>query len=202
MTGPPGPGAAAGRTEHRRLFFALWPSPAMQQELAAAASAALPGLPAGGREVPARSLHLTLAFLGSVPEPALARVRDAAAEACRAYGALAGSGAAPHALGMTLDSIGHWRRPQVLCALPSERPPGATALAEALRRALTAAGLAPDPMPFRAHVTLARRVRQGPPGAGQLSVTWTFRELSLVESRTGPDGSSYSVIGSWPLCGA
>lgn len=213
MIGPPRdaarpPGAAAGRSGSRRLFFALWPSSAMQQELAAAARAALAALAAlpSGREVPARSLHLTLAFLGAVPEPALARVREAAAEACRAYGALQASGAAPRALSVTLDSIGHWRKSQVLCALPSERPPGAVELAEALRHALTVAGFAPDPTPFRAHVTLARRVRQGqrqgPSGRGTLGVTWTFHELALVESRTGPDGSSYSVIGAWPLCGA
>jgi 2'-5' RNA ligase len=74
-----------------------------------------------------------------------------------------------------------------------------------LKSALSGEGITPDLKPFRAHVTLARKVpaevmvapsrRRAVP-----SVLWTFTHFVLVESRTGPSGALYSVLSSWPLC--
>lgn len=87
-------------------------------------------------------------------------------------------------------------------SLPSEGAPPAHALASALKCELTAAGFTPDPKPFRPHVTLARKVPPGTPDRAMQSVLWSCAEFALVESRTGPGGSSYSVLNSWPLCAA
>jgi 2'-5' RNA ligase len=60
-----------------RLFVALWPDESLQRQLLAQ-SAPLAEL---GRRIPARNLHVTLAFLGSVEERKVDAVIDAMREA-------------------------------------------------------------------------------------------------------------------------
>src|SRR5215469_1034661 len=54
--------------------------------------------------------------------------------------------------------------------------------------------------PFRPHLTVARKVVR--PGAvGKMHpVIWRFTELSLIESRTLPEGALYSAVESYSLC--
>jgi RNA 2',3'-cyclic 3'-phosphodiesterase len=174
----------------RRLFFALWPDPAMRAALSAGIDAAMRAV-CGGRPVPLANLHVTLAFLGSVPEDSLAALLELARK-------LAHVG---EAITVTLDTIEHWRRAEILCAAASAMPARAEELSGALKSALAAAGFRPDLKPFRAHVTLARQVRRAPADLGMPAVTWSFEEFALIESRTLPQGSSYSLVASWALCG-
>jgi len=175
----------------RRLFFALWPSAVEQQALADNFRDAVEL--SGGRAVVPSNLHLTLAFLGSVLEDALPLVRSIGlmvSEAVRV---------AHEPIELTFDGVEHWRRPRIICATASVAPPAALALADALKRDLTSAGFTPDLKAFRAHVTLARKVLRAE-HLQAASMTLTFRDFSLVESRSELHGSSYSVIECWPLC--
>ncbi len=194
----------------------------MQNALAAAARAAIDSA-RRARETPAESLHLTLAFLGSVPESSLETLRESARGTSRGLADDASrepAGDAPreavrhaprdpvgHAPGasdpasldVTLDTIDYWPRAQILCATARREPVEVAAFAERLKHSLCEAGFGPDLKPFRAHITLARQVR-GRPTACELSpVRWTFSDFALVESLTGPSGSLYSVLESWPL---
>lgn len=181
----------SGAAERRaRLFFALWPSVAMQVELAAAASSTIGAL-RSGRPVPRENLHLTLAFLGSVPESALQILGEIARAASQPPTAVA--------LEVTFDALEYWRRAQIVCAAARPTPHAASAFAAALKEKLTSHGFAPDLKPFRPHVTLARQVRHEPPALPLSEVRWTFRDFALVESRSRPGGSLYSVRASWPL---
>jgi len=177
----------------RRLFFALWPLPSMQQELAGAVGKALGALE-NGRMVPSGSLHLTLAFLGAVPEGSLKGLEELAAEAVR-------SAALPEArLEVTLDHIDYWRKAQLLCATSQHAPVAAGEFAESLKRALVAGGFTPDLKPFRPHVTLARKVLRAPHELSMARVAWSFADFALIESHTHASGSVYSVLASWTLC--
>ena len=184
------------REATRRLFFALWPDEAMRQAMAQAVRKAARA--SGGRPVPAANLHITLAFLGSVPErrlPELAEVARAAAEAfTSAFAHAADASSRGRPLELAFDRVEYWRAAHLLCALPSEAPAPVMALARKLQDVLVASGFAPDLKPFRPHVTLARKVVR--PGAeGEMHpVIWRFTELSLVESRTLPEGALYSVV--------
>jgi 2'-5' RNA ligase len=173
----------------RRLFFALWPENSDRVALARAIAPALADL--RGRPVPIENHHLTLAFLGSVPEEQVAKVRAIGGKVARAMPA--GS-----RIDVELDRLEHWRKPELVVA-EAESPPAAEALARVLKEALTSAGFAPDLKPFRAHVTLARKVSRASPGLRMDSVCWSFAALALIESRTHPSGSLYSVVESWPL---
>ena len=197
--------APPAREPTRRLFFALWPDAEQRGALHSATRKSVKSC--GGRPVPVQSLHVTLAFLGSVPEgrvPELDRIARRVADAFPAA-------AQPPLL--TFDRLAHWARPQILCALGTEEPgavqapgeprdadaAGAPALSASLKNETAAAGFSPDLKPFRAHVTVARKVAHAPSALALQPVLWRFEAFALIESRTDPAGPVYSVIESYLL---
>jgi RNA 2',3'-cyclic 3'-phosphodiesterase len=176
------------------LFFALWPAPALQQSLAGTTQSVV--LAAGGRPVPPENFHVTLAFLGSVPD---ARISEVAA-----LGADVASQVTQPGLGVTLDAIEYWQKPKVVVAtagLPAAKSaPLANVLTGALKSRLTDAGFTPGENPeFHPHVTLARKIAHPIHSIGIQPVLWGFTDFALVESRTEPKGSVYTVLQTFPL---
>ena len=193
------------REPTRRLFFALWPDAGQRAALAHATRKAVRS--SGGRPVPEESLHVTLAFLGSVPERRVAELQAIARRVAEA------PEAAP--LLVSFDRLVHWAKPRILCALDALPSAGteaagaprvgalagapALALAESLKSETTARGFSPDLKPFHAHVTVARKVARAPAAQPLSPVQWTFDGFALIESRTEPTGPVYSVIESYLL---
>jgi RNA 2',3'-cyclic 3'-phosphodiesterase len=177
----------------RRLFFALCPTPAESDALSIASAAAVQVC--GGRAVPARNLHVTLAFLGAVP---VTRIDELAALG-RAVAAAWRSTSAPP-LTLRFEALAHWQQPGILCALAGTEAVQAGELAAALKDAAALAGFRPDLKPFRAHVTVARKVARAPARVPLVSVTWKCTAIALMESRTTPQGAIYSILDS-PLLG-
>jgi 2'-5' RNA ligase len=178
----------AGST--RRVFFALWPDEAQREELERAASKAMRR--SGGRPVPPSNLHVTLAFLGSIPVTRMAELQHIGNE-------LAPLLAAHAPISLTFTRLVHWKDAQVLCALTAPESAGASALAVALQEATAAIGFSPDRRPFQAHVTLARKVLRPGPLLRLRALTWQFDAFALIDSRTEPSGPVYSVIDTYPL---
>ncbi|MBS0396361.1 MAG: RNA 2',3'-cyclic phosphodiesterase [Proteobacteria bacterium] len=174
---------SAGRGGARRLFFALWPSPQDCAALVRGFAAALAG--AGGRRVPAHNLHLTLEFLGSVPDTALPEL------------AAIGAAAVLPAESVVLDRLEWWRRAAVLVAAAGATPPGLAAFAANLRRSLSERGFRVDSRAFRPHVTLVRDVRAAPAAVAAAPVEWPVEALALVESVPEPGGSRYVPLARW-----
>ena len=174
-------------TSARRLFFALWPGP----DALTMASAAVHRLvtPGTGRTQRSDQLHLTLEFLGDVPERRLVSVLDAGE-------AVAGS-ATPFEI--VLDRLEHWRRPQVLCLTASVVPEPLVALVRSLRAALAVRGFEPEERSFKPHLTLARKVRTPPSAESTESLRWVAHEYSLVESVTSREGSRYERLSTWSM---
>lgn len=190
--------AAAGPAT-RRLFFALWPDEEQRTALVQATRKAVRAC--GGRPVPAANLHVTLCFLGSVPAVRAAELGAIA----RCLVSKWAPAAAPATL--AFERLEHWVRPQLLCALaaaalPSAADPTAPDLARALGERCAAAGFSPDLKPFRAHVTLARKVLKAQPDERIGPVRWEFDTFALVESRTLAAGPLYSVVESYALVNA
>ena len=176
-----------------RLFFALQPAPAQSAELVRRVAPLVAHLQA--QPVAATNLHATLCFIGAVPDENLAPLR-AAADAVRG-----------HSARLAFDTLDHWTKPKILCATAAETALSAPAhaLAERIGDAVTAAGFTPDLKPFRAHLTLARKVnaRRAAEGAWprDLSPPLHMRceNFVLMRSDRGASGSIYSVVASWPL---
>ena len=168
-----------------RLFFALWPTDAVRSSLAPRIRALQPhGV---GRPQRPDQWHLTLEFLGPVPAARMADARAAAA--------------AVHATAceILLDAVEYWRRPEVLCLVARETPPALGELVRQLRAALAARGFQPESRPFRAHLTLARRV-QHPATVGPFEpLPWPVDAFALVESITDRTGSVYAPLAHWPI---
>ena len=189
--------APLAREPTRRLFFALWPDAQQRGALHSATRECVSSC--GGRPVPVQSLHATLAFLGAVPEGRVPELDRIARRVAGAFPARA------QPLLLTFDRLVYWARPQILCALGTEEPAADTdaasapALAARLKSETVAAGFSPDLKPFRAHVTVARKVAHAPAALALQPVLWRFDAFALIESRTDPAGPVYSVIESYLL---
>lgn len=172
-----------------RLFVAVWPTDQVRDRLAEAIEALLTD---ELRWVKPENWHVTLAFLGSVPDDELdalvAVLRSIQAQALRCDAAL----------GTHTSTIGR----SVLC-LPTS---GLDELAGAVRESTGPFSRAPDrDRPFAGHLTLARTRRgRAVPGlavgrpisalgiGAPVSMTWPVSEVRLVASEEGREGTEYS----------
>ena len=174
--------------------------------LADAAQSALQA--GGGRLVPAFNFHVTLVFVGSVAE---VRMQDLVTIAGEVSAAARGSrefSSGP--LQVAFDGVEYWRKPKIICATAGMPSAAASALSEALKTGLLAAGFTPDlkslwsvgrreKQEFRPHITLARKVAHPIHSIGIQPVLWSFTDFALVDSRTEPSGSVYTVLQTFSL---
>ena len=183
----------AGAPDTRRVFFALWPDEPQRRALEHAAAKAVRHC--GGRPVPAANLHVTLAFLGSVPVGRIAELQGIARNLAAAFDA--------HIpIELAFERLVHWREPEILCALSAATESAGGMLAAALQEATATLGFTPDRRPFQAHVTLARKVVRVERLPRLRAVVWRFDAYALIDSRTAASGAIYSVIESYPLFAA
>jgi len=129
-----------------RAFFGV-PFPDLPQVAALAGELAASG--ADLKVVPANQVHLTLKFLGEVPEPFAQR-----------FLALLHKETLPAPFDVTVQGVGafpSWGRFSVLWAGIEDPGKGLATFAAAAERVWVALGGDPERRPFRAHLTLARR---------------------------------------------
>ncbi|MBV8665224.1 MAG: RNA 2',3'-cyclic phosphodiesterase [Burkholderiaceae bacterium] len=168
-----------------RLFVALWPAPAVRQEL----QAWLQGWhwPSRAGPVTPESLHLTLHFLGQVANARIAELRHGVAVPFT-----------PFELNFSHPTL--WSH-GIAVLLPDSVPSALLDLQAAVGVELLRMGLPVEKRAFRPHVTLSRRADgAAAPGEGPL-VRWPVREYALVLSSPGrsrhePNG--YAVLETYP----
>lgn len=174
-----------------RLFVAIQ----LPAALAERAADVLPGDLRGLRRVPAALLHLTLAFIGSVPAETVQPARDALRAAARS--------SAP--IDACLDRLGRFPRsgpPAVLWLGAGTGAKELGAVADRVRARLEERDLPFDHKPFAAHVTLARvtpavELEDARSIEGRLAATAVPRldfrvdSIQLVESVLSRKGARY-----------
>lgn len=143
------------------------------------------------------ALHVTLRFLG-----------DVAPESVEAIARAVGGEVAPLApFALTLGAAFLFpspRRPRVVAleVAPAE-PLGR--LAAAVERGVTAAGLPPEPRPFRAHLTLGRTDGRRPPemagAAAPAGTAVSVDAVVLFRSELRPGGARHTPLERMPLAG-
>lgn len=175
-----------------RLFFALWPSPALASRLADVAQLAAEKL--GGRPTRTETIHLTLAFLG---DTAISRLPELHALAGRIQA---------QAFTVTIDRLGYWRHNRLFWAGCGEIPEQLADLHGQLQTALAEAGFPVDPpnRAFTPHVTLLRKLPACTNGAGlefpvAAKMSWPCERFVLVQSEPASGEHRYRVLGEYPL---
>jgi 2'-5' RNA ligase len=187
-----------------RLFAALDPPDPVRRTLAARQAGLRRDAGRHAEEVrftPVDRLHLTLQFLGAVPEERVGAVREAVAAAAAGARTLRlevrGAGGFP-------DS----RRPRVVWLGIEGDTEGLALLAADLGRRLAPLGFPPDGRPLAPHVTVGRsRSGRGAPGLGGAiagaraapGLPWRAEELCLVRSHLSPGGARHEVLDRFPL---
>ncbi len=174
-----------------RLFSALEIPPPIAERLSG-----LRGGLHGARWVEPENYHITLRFIGDVDETT-AREFAAALSRVRLPG-----------FALTLDGLGSFgnRKPRAVWAGVAA-PPALDALQRAHERAAQAAGLAPEPRNFHAHVTLARMRGVKAPAVAQwlgergafLAGPFPVSRFVLLSSRASQGGGPYVVEQSYSL---
>lgn len=156
---------------------------------------AAPGAPRWGTS---DRWHLTLLFLGDVPERFVAPLVERAGPAVTATPPmtlrLAGGG-----------RFGSLRRPQVAWAGLEGDVAALVDLAARLAAIARSLRLAVEERPFRPHLTLGRwRPRQPADGsltdrlAGYRGPEWPVTEVRLLDSHLGPR-PTYDTVAAWPV---
>jgi len=168
-----------------RVFFALWPDAATSAALARIASDAHARF--GGRVMRRETLHLTLAFVGSIEQ---ARIADVAA---------AGDRVRARGIDLSIDTLGQWENKHIVWAGPREPGNALVALVETLRAELEAFGVALERRPFVPHVTLLRSAGCGNERERLAApLRWRADGFVLVESRLQATGAGYETLARWP----
>jgi len=150
-----------------------------------------------------KNIHLTVKFLGSVPDENVSEIAARAKGICARFPPfeldLKGAGAFPN-LG----------RPRVVFVDGADRPPVLAELAAALDQAMSEFGIERERRGFRNHVTLGRvrNPRPAPELAEQLrklrDVSFgavPVKEVVLMKSDLTPRGPVYTPVDRFPLGG-
>jgi 2'-5' RNA ligase len=179
-----------------RLFVALEIPSAVREKLAALIEA-LRAVSPQTRWVRTENLHVTLKFIGEVPEAKLADIRVA----------LAGIRSD---LPCTLDFRGlgffpNEKYPRVLWA-GVEAPPNFRTLAADIDLAMEPLGIPREHRPFSPHLTLSRFERTWPPEKLRVAIhengardfgSLRTGKFHLIESKLKPSGAEYTTLESF-----
>jgi len=142
---------------------------------------------------PPENFHLTLAFLGNIPETALPQALEAGRQVATAH--------RPFSLHTTdLGAFPDPKRARILW-LGLQADASLARLVLDLQQSMGALGLNLDDKPFIPHLTLARMKSPVPIhlDAPKLVATVHVQELVLFQSASGPRGSIYTPLGTSPL---
>jgi RNA 2',3'-cyclic 3'-phosphodiesterase len=155
------------------------------------------------RWVPAESLHLTLVFLGAVPDGVVLPLQVAFEAVCGRH----------RAVNLTLGNVetfGPTRSPRVLATTLEGEVEALHALVTDARRAAEPMVPLEDERPFRPHLTVARaRSAHGDALLGRcrsalsggLRGAFVLRDVALMKSDTLPGGAVHTQLARWTLAG-
>jgi 2'-5' RNA ligase len=181
-----------------RLFVALEIPSEVRENLAALVET-LRAISKEPRWIRPENLHVTLKFLGEVPEMKLDAVRAALAET-----------RSEQPVKLEFRGLGFFpneKHPRVFWA-GIEASPNLVKLAGDIDAAMEKLGVQREQRPFSPHLTLARFERQGMPQKLRIAIaenaqrefgTLQTNESLLIQSKLKPSGAEYTTLASFPF---
>jgi 2'-5' RNA ligase len=187
-----------------RAFVAVHPDPATTAELQRVLATLRQRLTFQGiRWMRTEQLHLTLQFLGAIPETRLPEFENALAEVC--------AGEAPCSLrAIGFGCFPNSERPRILWAGVNGDVVRFREMKSALDGKLSALGYVPEKREFHPHITLARIEhlklreieelnREVIADEGARFGAWEVEKVDLLRSVLSPTGATYSLLKSFAL---
>ena len=169
-----------------KVFFALWPSAAERESLAAWQKP-LQHL-CGGRAMLGETLHGTLVFIGNVEQFKLEALQLAAQEV-----------SAP-CFELCFDEARYWGHNHIVYAAPGGTAPQLGQLVGTLEQRLTAHRFKFEQREYKPHVTLLRNARwTDVPLPAMQPVCWQIKDFALVQSGQQGGQANYRVLARFPL---
>ena len=165
----------------------------------------LKSLPLTMRWVRIENIHLTVVFMGDMPETALCAMADGVEGVCRGFG--------PFRVRLRgIGVFGSPRNPRVLWAGVDGDMDRLSAFRDAVGEVLRPFGVRRENRRFSPHLTLGRfRKKRGGPGPLLREALRRYRdvespmcavnELVLFRSDLKPGGAVYTPVNTWPLSG-
>jgi 2'-5' RNA ligase len=176
-----------------RLFVALVPPAEVAEEVARAVARLPPAIRAELKRIAPERYHLTLAFLGDVPDDRTGPLLDG----------LGGVASAAPPMRLHVAGAGHFDERVLWLGLHGDTEP-MRVLAGSVAKAVTASGLQLEQKPYRPHLTVARPRTVGSVVEAVQAMSsydgpsWVASELVLMRSRLGMH-PTYEPQFSWPL---
>ena len=184
-----------------RLFIAIELNPSVKR-LMLSAIQRLAEFRNTVRWVTEAQMHLTMKFLGDVPDQKVADICDTCARVA----------AECEPFELTVDRCGCFPiggRVRVIWCGPQGEAPTAAKCAARLDDACAELGLDPETRPFSAHLTLGRvrddhtngRLREAVQRLQPGSAAQPVDKLTLFQSTLSPRGPNYAALGRFPFSG-
>ncbi len=169
-----------------RVFFALWPQPAIQRKLHAVAKEYQTRCNA--RVMRTDTLHITLQFIGNIKRSKLPELIAAADKV-----------SAQPPFRLALNTLSFWKHNRIGYATLTACEPALDALAATLQHKLANEGFIADSTKFSPHVTLLRNVEHILASQTFMPVTWQVNSFVLVESVITNQKTQYKILQEWPF---
>ena len=149
-------------------------------------------LPPAGRPVPAANFHITLAFIGELSERRLEQLCLETDTLLKQHQFVGDE--------LMLDQVGYWPKPGILWLGPKRWSASLNTLAGALATRGNAVGSKRKRGDYRPHLTLCRGCQDPPAAPAHMgNFGFSYSGFTLLESRSGRQGVSYSSVAEWQL---
>ena len=167
----------------RRLFLAAWPSEQQLEELHELQCEYI----GWGREVIPENFHVTLLFLGNIPDD----MTDCLVQNLQDI--------SDQPFHLKLDRLGYFDKTKIFWVGPSQVPQELESLYKSVRNCAQSCGISKLSKRYVPHVSLLRKSEIPISNPDFSPIEWNVEEFHLVESRLDKDGARYYTLNSFPL---
>ncbi|MDH5710498.1 MAG: RNA 2',3'-cyclic phosphodiesterase [Gammaproteobacteria bacterium] len=178
--------------KNKRIFLALWPDENTRQQLVEAqkkikSDPKLRAAMQSARLVQPDNLHMTLHFIGSVPEEVVQSLQTCL------------DAVHSQSFSLSVKTAGCFPKPRVFWLGLKSIPPELNELEQIAASCVEQCVEGYRRIPYRPHISLFRKVKILQDLADVTEIRWQVDSFALVESKTYAEGVQYHVLRKWSL---